>query len=70
MTDKEAVQKLEKDREVMRKKQVCIGFGPKMHSFPILVPGRFLIHEGEVTVIEKKKKKKVRATIPCVAVMV
>lgn len=59
MTDKEAIAKLEADKEIMKKKQVVIGFGPKMHSFPILVPGRFLIHEGEVIVIEKKKKKKV-----------
>ena len=63
MADKDQVAKLEKDKEVMRKKQVCIGFGPKMHSFPILVPGRFLIHEGEVLVIEKKKKKRVRARL-------
>jgi len=60
MSDKEVVQKHEEDKEVMKKKQVCVGFGPKMHSFPILVPGRFLIYEGEVQVIEKKKKKKVR----------
>ena len=51
--------KMEKDKEMMWKKQVCVGFGPKVGSFPILVPGRFLLHEGEVLMIEKKKKKKV-----------
>ena len=60
MPDREAVRKLEEDKEAMKKKQVCVGFGPKMHAFPILVPGRFLIHEGEVVVLERKKKKKVR----------
>lgn len=60
MSEKELVEKWERDRETMKKKKVCIGFGPKVTPFPILVPGRFLLHEGEVFMIEKKKKSKVR----------
>lgn len=58
-SEKELVSKWEKDREVMKNKQVCVGFGPQIASFPILVPGRFLLHEGEVNTVEKRRRKKV-----------
>ncbi len=43
----------------MKSKQLCVGFGPRVVSFQLLLPGRFLLHEGDVTLLEKKKKKKV-----------
>jgi hypothetical protein len=57
--DKGLQQKWERDSEVMKNKQLCVGFGPYISQFPLRVPGRVLVHEGEVSVIEKKRKKKV-----------
>ena len=58
-TDKELVKKFERDQEIMKNKLLCVGFGAKITPFQLSTPGRFLIQEGEVTVVEKKRKKKV-----------
>lgn len=43
----------------MRKKGLCVGFGAKVSPIRMLLPGRVLLHEGEVWMVENKKKRKV-----------
>ena len=45
--------------------QVCIGFAPKVQRIPINIPGRVLILEGDLILIEKKKKRKVCSFLVC-----
>lgn len=58
--DKELVQTWEKDQKKMSSLQVCVGFGSSVKPFPVEVPGRVLLEEGEVTLVEKRRRRKVR----------
>ena len=58
-TDKKLVKKWEEDQEAMKGMQIRVGFSNKVRPIVVRVPGRLLLQEAEVTVIEKRKKKKV-----------
>ena len=58
-SDKELVKKWEEDQEAMKGMQIRVGFNNKVRPVVVRVPGRMLLQEAEVTVIEKRKKKKV-----------
>lgn len=58
--DKELVDRWDRQQESMRRLQVCVGFGAKVKQCRVQVPGRLLIQEGELQLIERKKKRKVR----------
>jgi len=57
--DKELVGRWKVEQENMRRLQLCVSFGSKMKGFRLLTPGRLLLHEGELTLIERRKKRKV-----------
>lgn len=64
--DRELVGRWEKQKEAMKKLQLCVAFGGKVKQFRLAIPGRLLIHEGEITLIERRKRKKVCPSfIPC-----
>ena len=58
-SDKELVKKWEEDQEAMKGMQIRVGFNNKVRPIVVRVPGRMLLREAEVTVVEKRKKKKV-----------
>ena len=72
-SDKELVKKWENDQEAMKSMQIRVGFNNKVRPIVVRVPGRVLLQEAEVTVIEKRRKKKVTDVVhvcPCVCVCV
>jgi hypothetical protein len=43
----------------MEKLKSSITFGTNVEAFDVMIPGRVLLHEGELHVVERKKKKKI-----------
>ena len=67
------MKKWENDQEAMKSMQIRVGFNNKVRPIVVRVPGRVLLQEAEVMVIEKRRKKKVRDVVhvcPCVCVCV
>ena len=58
--DKELVGHWGREQDAIRRLQLCVGFGGKVKQFRLQTPGRMLIHEGELLLVERKKKRKVR----------
>lgn len=68
--DRELVQAWNRELEVMKHLQLCIGFEVgKVQPFRVMIPGRLLIRDGEMTLIERRKKKKVDLLHTPLAVM-
>jgi hypothetical protein len=44
---------------IMEKLKSSITFGTNVEAFDVMIPGRVLLHEGELHVVERKKKKKI-----------
>ena len=57
--DKQIVQRWNRDQEVMKHLQLCVGFGAKVQPFRIMIPGRLLLQQGEMSLVERRKKRKV-----------
>lgn len=58
-SDKELVRKWEEDQEAMKSMQIRVGFSTKVRPVIMRVPGRMLLLESEMTMMENRKKKKV-----------
>ena len=70
-SDKELVSKWETDQETMKSMQIRVGLSTKVRPIIVRVPGRLLLQESEVTIVEKRRKKKVcYAFCVCVCVCV
>ncbi len=57
--DKDLVSRWERQTESMKRLQLCVAFGSKVKQVRLLTPGRLLIQEGELVLVERRKKRKV-----------
>ena len=58
-SDKDLVRRWEEDQEAMKSMQIRVGFSTKVRAVVMRVPGRMLLLESEMTMMENRKKKKV-----------
>ncbi len=61
--DKDLVSRWERQTESMKRLQLCVAFGSKVKQVRLLTPGRLLIQEGELVLVERRKKRKVNSCV-------
>ncbi len=57
--DKDLISRWERQTESMRRLGLCVAFGSKVKQVRLNTPGRLLIQEGEMVLVERRRKRKV-----------